>query len=485
MENNINLNSEKLVFLADPEIKNDIRLLRKIDEISKLDFVEKIVCLPDVHFKGRVEAPSSFAAATMDMIVPHLTSPSLNCGMGVLKTSLKKEDITEEFLERFYENIDLTFRDFIFFRKRSVAKRYRYSSQEFLSALLNGAETILQKYSLSREFIKNMEAPFIPIDLDVATEIIEDRKNLYKYIPRQAMGDEPYGLGRGFHGNHFLEFQHIEEICDKKAAIKFGIKKGDVVVMYHGGGGIVPYFVGRYFARRMKNSRFQRLKLFFRKFCFHFCSTEGLKNFRLRWHLYFSDSKFPAISLDSQEGKRMYNAFNMSMNYGYAYRAVMAKMIADKIKESSQNAREIRFQILGDKAHNIIQKEAIGKKNLIVHRHNACRILSGKPLILSGFNSTSSYLMLGGKNSAFSLGTLDHGAGETIDKFAENGISKILIPEISTLLYSPYTKNSKCLKKVSHITDEGINHVVDTLSRHKIAQPLARLRPIAVLKHER
>ncbi len=485
MENNTNLNSEKLVFLADPEIKNDIRLLKKIDEISKLDFVEKIVCLSDVHFKGRAEAPSSFAAATKNMIVPHLTSPSLNCGMGVLKTSLKKEDITEEFLERFYKNIDLTFRDLIFFRKRSVAKRYRYSSQEFLSALLNGAETILQKYSLSKEFIENMEVPFIPIDEDVTAEIKENWKNLYKYIPRQAVSDEPYGLGRGFHGNHFLEFQHIEKICDKKAAIKFGIKKGDVVVMYHGGGGVVSYFVGRYFARRMKNSTVQRLKLFFRKFCFHFCSTEGLKNFRLRWHLYFSDSKFPAISFDSQEGKRMYNAFNMSMNYGYAYRAVMALMIADKIKESSQNTGEIRFQILADKAHNIIQKEAIGKKNLIVHRHNACRIIPGKPLILSGFNNTSSYLMISGKNSSRSMDTIDHGAGETIDNFLYKGISKQRIPEEVTLLYSPYTKNSKCLKKVRHITNEGINHVVDTLSRHKIAQPLARLRPIAVLKHER
>lgn len=476
---------EKLLFLADPEIKNDPRLSGKLDEISKLDFVEKIVCLPDIHFKGRVEAPSSFAAATNGLIVPHLTSPSLNCGMGVLRTSLKKDDITEEFLEKFYENIDLTFRDYIFFRKCSVAKRYRYMKEEFISTLFNGAETIAKKYSLPQEFIANMEASFIPIDQEVKAEISASKKNIYKYIPKQAITDEPYGLGRGFHGNHFLEFQYVEEIFDKKTASRFRLKKGDVVVMYHGGGGIVPYFVGRYYANRKKNSRLQRLRLFFKKFCFHFCSTEGLKNYRLRWHLYFSKSKFPAVNIESPEGKRMYNAFNMAMNYGYAYRAVMALMIADKIKESSPKRGEIKCQILADKAHNLIQKETINKESFIIHRHNACQIVAGKPLILSGFNNTSSYIMFGDRNSSYSLNTIDHGAGETIDKFAEKGISKKLLPETSTLLYSPYTKNTKCLKIVSHITNEGISHVVKVLSKHRIAKPLARLRPIAVLKHEK
>src|SRR5262249_55558883 len=134
-------------------------------------------------------------------------------------------------------------------------------------------------------------------------------------------------LGLGFDGNHFLEAQVIETIRDPEACARFGLAKGQAFVAYHGGGGVVPGFVGGYYGSRGKGYT-RTLRFFASRLKFHFRRPRDWLRFRERWRYYFSGARFPAIPVDGPEGRRNRVALAAAMNYGYAYRTAMLARLA-------------------------------------------------------------------------------------------------------------------------------------------------------------
>jgi hypothetical protein len=79
--------SQTIINLAD-ETWGDDRLFKRLSRVSRLRLAGPVVALPDVHLKNRMEAPSSLATASEGAVIPDLSSCSLNCGMGVLATTI-------------------------------------------------------------------------------------------------------------------------------------------------------------------------------------------------------------------------------------------------------------------------------------------------------------------------------------------------------------------------------------------------------------
>ncbi len=145
-------------------IGNDIdeprmqEILTRIASIHSLAF--PAVCLPDSHMKERVEAPCSFVAATNGTIVPELTAPSVGCGMGVVATSIRKEDITPEFYEAVYKHLRAELGPKYGFWKNLFLwlgiierpkNKYDFSREELRDVITYGSQAILKKYNLSPE----------------------------------------------------------------------------------------------------------------------------------------------------------------------------------------------------------------------------------------------------------------------------------------------------------------------------------------------
>ena len=65
-----------------------------------------------------------------------------------------------------------------------------------------------------------------------------------------------------------------------------------------------------------------------------------------------------------------------------------------------------------------------------------------------------------------------------MDRFLKEGLCSER-PDRKTL---KFTYESPSPEEVTHLTDEGIDEVADTLRRNDIAAAAARLRPLAVLK---
>jgi tRNA-splicing ligase RtcB (3'-phosphate/5'-hydroxy nucleic acid ligase) len=462
---------------------NDPKLKQTLEHISLLPAVTKpIVCLPDIHMKDKTEAPCSFVVATDNVIIPELTAPSVGCGMGIVLTSLMRESITSEKLETFYKHMQEhrgkhygTFKNILLWLgivDREHAK-YDFSKQDLVNVIHNGAKAAAHRYNCP-----TLEVGHIEYGGDIMDEQTEREFPLENILPRVAWASGRHDIGYGFKGNHFLEVQYIEEIKNEEVAARWGLTKNQVVIMYHGGGGAVSHYMGRYFAKRKKdtNSLKSRAFQFFAKFLFHFASLEGLHNFRTRWNYYFRPEPFQQIPADTPEGKRLMASIKASLNYSYAFRFAIAKRISDALLETFSN---VHTALLWDSAHNSIHEESIDDKNYIIHRHTATRVFEGKPVLISGWNTTNSYIGIGLSHAEEHLFSADHGAGETIKQAHEAKTSR---PHPESYTTDIYTSKPPHKKTASHITNEGLDAVVRPLEKAGLMRPVAYTRPIAVFK---
>ncbi len=181
---------------------------------------------------------------------------------------------------------------------------------------------------------------------------------------------------------------------------------------------------------------------------------------------------------------------NISTNFGYANRASILVKISE-ILNKELGVKYDQLSILWDHSHNSIQPEDIDGQKLWVHRHNTCRILPpvtsnsnfsrasfGQPMFIPGTNATSSYIGVSGNGCRDTINSVDHGAGNKIKYYIENGYSDIL-PGHYTKLYN-YNTLKPTMKE--QYTSQGIDDIISILKKNNIIKPIARLKPIAVLK---
>lgn len=468
--------SRTMPFLCDSVIDGEIR--KKIDRIQKhvRSLARPLVCLPNIHPKAGLESPPQFVAAIKDTIVPQLTAPAMNCGMSVFKTSLTKNDFSEKFLEEFATNLRAgvypwltrwqTALQWIGFYKRSESP-YDIPRDTLIHVFLHGAPAALKYYNIVSSNDANIEYGGCVLSEQEKKDI-----NLSSLVPRSAWINARHEMGYNFGGNHFLEFHYVEEIKDEETAHAWGIQKNQILLFYHGGGGHATYHLGRYFGRREKNTPFEKIALFWLKLFFHFGSWDGIKNFRARWHAYFSRKQFPETPLASPEGRRLMQSIRIALNYGYAFRVALLARIIDAMP-----IKNTAVTFLWDAAHNSIMEEDIGKEHVIVHRQDAVHAFPEKPIMIAGFN-TLSYLGIGQKHAEATLQSATPSAGKTIVRFEKEGASK---PD-----FSHYTLVSKRkepeLKRESHRTSEGLFAVTKELEDAGIIKPVAYLRPMGLIK---
>lgn len=460
----------------------DSRLEHILETITRIpSVVGAPVCLPDVHIKEKTEAPASFVVATAGTIIPELTAPSVGCGMGVLATSLDRASVHPEMFERFYTAMRQHLGPKYSFLKNMFLwlglthrpqQKYDFMPSELQNIIYRGASAAAQKYNVPEATLNHIEYGGNAMDPELARMF-----KPHDLLPRSAWISGLHNIGYGFKGNHFLEIQYVDEIIDEDTARVWGLKKDQVVIMYHGGGGAVSHYVGRYFAKRKKKSSRERFTLFAAKMLFHFGSWRGITHARERWHYYFRPKQFQEVPLDSYEGKRLLAATQASLNYSYAFRLAISKRIMDSLVGAFGTSA--KASLLWDTIHNSIVPENINGKDVVVHRHTATRVFEGKPVIVSGSSTTSSYLGVGLAGADHHLFSADHGAGETIKRFVRERKVTTHPQEFKTYIY---TTKPPHVQVATHITDGGIDHVMKSLVDANITRPVVKLRPLAVFK---
>ncbi|MEK7630469.1 MAG: RtcB family protein [Patescibacteria group bacterium] len=453
-----------------PEIRGKLGRITRVHSLARPP-----VCLPNIHPKAGLESPPQFVAATKDTIVPQLTAPAMNCGMSVFRTTLKKEDFSPEFLKDFATRLragvlprESRFKGFLAWlgTYEKPSTKYDLTREELRQFFLEGAPAAARKYGIDAEELAHMEYGGNIISNAEKKEI-----DLGDIVPRSSWTNGRHEIGYNFGGNHFLELHTVEKIDKPEIASAWNIAEGDILIFYHGGGGHATYHLGRYFGRREKNAPLEKLALFFLKLMFHFAAPEGIKHFGARWHAYFSRTPFPETPINSPEGKRLWQSIRIGLNYGYAFRLALLKRINDALPKG-------KAHFVWDAAHNSIMKETIDGQELVVHRQDAMRVFTGKPVMIAGDVGTLSCLAVGG-DAEESLWSATPSAAKEIGEYIKDGKSQKITPAQYTLVSK---RKEQDLIKKEHYTSEGLYAVVDELKKSGSIEPVAWLKPLGGIK---
>lgn len=458
------------------DIINEPTSRAKLDRIAKIPSLVKTFCLPNIHRKDKLESPPQFVAATTGTIVPMLTAPAMNCGTSILATTLNKKDFSPQFLKEFAVHLRnqiaprikpwQSFLGWLGLYERPRTK-YDLSRSELEDFFLNGAKAAIKKYNLPKTELEHIE-----YEGNVIGDEERKKINLKNLIPRSSYATARHELGYNFGGNHFLEFHYIERIENPEIAKKWDLHEGQIMLFYHGGGGHASYHLGRYFARREKNTTREKIILFILKFLFHLTSMDGLKNFRARWHAYFSRAQFPETPVNTPEGERLFQSIKLGLNYGYAFRVALLRRINDALPRGSAS-------FLRDAAHNSITEELIENKSVVIHRQDAMRVFFDKPVMIMGQNNTLGYIGIGSKGAEKILNSITPSATQVIQEYIHDGKSKIEEPK--HISYISKRKNPDLIIK-EHVTSEGLFDVVQQFEKEDIIKPVAYIRPLGSIK---
>lgn len=430
-----------------------------------------IVALPDLHHKSQLECPSSVATATSGHIVLGLSSPSPNCGMTLACTSLHADDVDDTGLDALFSELA---------RRLSLTRRSPVlSSAEVADVILRGAGAAVERYGLD---------PFTPDYMDQQGNTLldcVDTEAVLEAVPHPLCEIGGWEFGLVGKGNHFLELQVVDEIHDGAVAHGWGLERSQLVVMYHADSGHLGAFVGRLYAHRRKNTWRGRLHEWRVKLPFHLRTGKlGRVLHRMSYHML--PRRLTPIPVDSEEGQRTLLALQAAGNYAYANRLAVLATVRDAMR-AVWGDNCAAPALLWDAPHNSIRRETVKGQDLWVHRHNAARVVppskmpadspfvrTGHPVLLPGTDRTSSYLCVTGEGVAHTLHSVNHGAGRSALQLGcplNNGAATRL-----------YTYERGPTKIRPHLSDDGLEEVLAVLQAHDIARPVARLRPLAVLK---
>jgi tRNA-splicing ligase RtcB len=285
-------------------------------------------------------------------------------------------------------------------------------------------------------------------------------------------------LGTLGSGNHFIEVDVVQEIFDRESADVMGLEEGKLVVQIHCG--------SRGFGHQICSD-------YVRKF------QDAIHRYKIK----IPDRSLVCVPLNSSEGEDYLAAMNCAANYAFANRQVLAhyacqafeKVFAGKV--GNWDLRQVY-----DLAHNIgkVENHQVGgrEQKVCVHRKGATRAFGpgseelpveyrkiGQPVLVPGSMGTSSWVLTGGSGSmSLSFGSCCHGAGRLMSrKQAKKSIR-------GALLQNDLAKRGITIRagSLAGLAEEAphaykdVDAVVETVVGAGIANKVARLRPVVVVK---
>lgn len=291
-------------------------------------------------------------------------------------------------------------------------------------------------------------------------------------------------LGTLGSGNHFLELQVVDQIVDAEAGQAFGLHTGQLVAMIHTG--------SRGFGHQVCSDHVQQLERGYR--------AQGNEWHHEEWNLTLPDRQLAAAPFHSKQGQAYFDAMCTAANYAFANRSVLTQRLRKVLKQ--ELGRDGSATLLYDVAHNIAKVEnhvVHGKScQCCVHRKGATRALGGdnaelssafsgigQPVMVPGDMGTASWILAGprkGENRAFSSSC--HGAGRALSRTAARKLvdSETLLGELAQMGITVHAKTPNILAEEAPAAYKDVDEVIRLTSGAGLARPVARLRPLVVIK---
>ncbi len=447
--------------------------LDQLADATCLPGVVRVLATPDIHIGYGV--PIGAVVAAEDFISPAAVGYDINCGMRLITTPRNAEEVDLRSLARQIHGV------VPLGEGRSNVCLSRKGIQRVLE---RGIAGLLD--SLENEMHSFPDAEILrKLDLDEERALldrVERRGSLPGNpgaVPDRAKERGQPQVGTLGGGNHFIELQKVDRIDDLEVAQAWGIHPGQLVVMIHSGSRGLGHEVGGHYMRAA--SKYDRQH------------GIGVPNSNL--------SIFP---LDSRPGKDYLGAMNAAANYAFANRAMMAILVKGVIRRC---LGKLDIGTVYDVAHNLAALGRHHQKEWMVHRKGATRAFPaermsdtpfadwGQPVLVPGSMGTASWLLRGIPEGKITLFSTNHGAGRVLSRKAAGGKrrgkrGRIIQPgaisdrdfESSMAGVHLICKDPRSIKEEAPAAYKDIDAVIDTVIGAKMAAPVARMVPLAVLK---
>jgi tRNA-splicing ligase RtcB len=445
-------------------IFSSFKLLEDIKKDKALEQIKNVACLPgivgsslampDCH-QGYGFPIGGVAAFDIDsgIISPGGVGYDINCGVRLLATNISVFD----FMKKRKEILHAIFRTV---PSGVGVGGKRYSREELLEVLEKGAEWAVENKMGTREDLKHCEenGKISPADTrDVSQRAIA------RGLPQ---------LGTLGAGNHFLEFQKVEEIFNEDSAKVFGIKKDSIMIMIHCGSRGLGHQVASDYIKLMEEEYgFDKLE----------------------------DRELVNAPIKSELGKKYLSAMNCAVNFALCNRQMIMHYVRKQLEYYFPKSE---IKLVYDVCHNIAKIEehkVNGKKiKLCVHRKGATRAFGpghkdipedykkvGQPVLIPGSMGTFSYVLVGTKKAEeISFASAPHGAGRVESRtqarrdITPEGVKKQL--EDKDIILEAGSR--KGIVEEAPEVYKDIGEVVRVSHELGIAKLVAKLKPLAVMK---
>jgi tRNA-splicing ligase RtcB len=279
-------------------------------------------------------------------------------------------------------------------------------------------------------------------------------------------------LGSLGSGNHFLEVQEVERVFDARVARAFGLVEGQVAVMIHSG--------SRGLGHQVCSDHVDRM----------------LKAMQ-RYGVQVPDRQLASVPVRSPEGEAYLTAMTAAANFGRANRQVMSAAVRDAF---AAVLGDPDLRLVYDVSHNLAkleEHEVDGRpRTLCVHRKGATLALPaghpdlpdeyrevGQPVLVPGSMGTPSYVLVG-EPTGEAFHSTCHGSGRVMSRHQamKRDTGQALTERLRRQGIHVVTRAVRALPEEMPEAYKDVDAVVATCEGAGLSRPVARLRPMGVLK---
>ncbi len=442
-------------------IKKDRTLLQAVNATSLPGIIRRMCVMPDGHegYGFPVGGVAAFDAEE-GIISPGAIGFDINCGVRLIKTNLKANEIKKELpklMDNLFKNVP-----------SGVGSKNNLglSQNELNRVAEEGAGYLIDKGYGFNEDLELIEEKGC---MDGA-----DSSKVSTLAKKRGINQ----LGTLGAGNHFLEVQKVEHILDKGTAEGFGLFEGQVVVMVHTGSrGYGHQICSDYIEKLIQYQKDNKIEL--------------------------SDPQLSYVFTKSKEAEEYLSAMRSAVNFAFSNRQIITCQIRKSFEETfGKSSDALGMNILYDVAHNIAKLEehtVEGKRRkMYVHRKGATRAFGpsrkevpktyrglGQPVIIPGSMGTASYVLSGrDESSDESFGSSCHGSGRTMSRhqaIRDIPASKT-ISDLKSKGIEFRVRSTKLISEEAIWAYKDVDDVVSSVEGAKISTTVARMAPMGVAK---
>jgi len=452
-------------FYADAELLQaalgDKSLDQLVNSATLPGIVAYALAMPDIHQGYGFPIGGVVATSARDGVIsPGGVGYDINCGVRLLGTHLRREEITpwlDDLATHLQRNCP-----------HGVGRggEFPLTQKQMETVVRRGARWALEQGYATEADLERTEENGAIAGADPAK------------ISSRAYERARDQLGTLGAGNHFIEVDVVEEIFDEVAAERMGLFPGQIVAQIHCGS---------------------------RGFGHQVC-TDYVARFQKVVHQYgiqLPDRELVCAPIHSPEGQDYLAAMKGAANFAFCNRQVLTHLIRRSFRDAlGGKVDNLEVYQIYDIAHNmakIEEHEVDGRRmSVCVHRKGATRAFGpgspvlppiyrdiGQPVLVPGSMGTASWVLVGTEGSmAQSFGSTCHGAGRTMSrsrakKEVQGGE---LRRELEQRGIRVRAGSLAGLAEEAPGAYKDVDRVIEVVHGAGIARKVARIVPVAVVK---